>query len=877
MIKRAADRFFRWFCHPDFYADIQGDLEELYQRNRARRSARYASWKLCWQVVMLFRPSLIRPFSPFAFLHPLMLRNYLTIGSRHLLRHKLFTSINVAGLALGLAAFLLMQEYVRFEKSYDRFFAQADQLYRLSTIQVVNGSVGVKDAMSYYPAGRVLVEELPEVLMATTSLKFDESGPMVFRKGDQLRYEKGVVSADSNFLYLLNYRVLKGSRETMLSEPNTLVLTERKAHEYFGEESALGQVLEVNHQSFTVTGVIEDVPDNTHYKFEILMSDKSLQDRADYNSWNSFNYYTFVRLAPHTDLAALDPKLERLVKKYRGAETSTRFALSPVQSLHLHSGYTFEPELPGSAKAVSFVQLIAVFMLIIAWVNYINLSTARAVERAKEVGLRKVIGAYPSQLMGQFLFEALLVNLLASLLALLLAELALPFFNQLVGKTLVPHLWNHPPFLRSLLVFFLIGSLVSGFYPALVLSALKPTTVLKGKFRHSRRGIWLRKSLVVVQFASSMVLIAGTFIVYRQVQYMQGRDLGIDTDYVVGLTLPDAQNPEEEQALASKIEAFKEDLRKHAAIEVVGGTSNLPGGDATDINSTSSSVRIVGKTDRLEGTYYMQYNDDHFLDAVGMQLLMGRDFELSRASDSSAVLVNEAFLRRINVADPLQALEEYLQFGTNENNEKHQIVGIVRDFNRTTLKSAVEPTIYFYYPRLSKCVVKLQPEHYREGLGYLETTWTQFFPNTPLDYTFLDERFAALYEQDRRFVEVFGSFSGLAIFIAMLGLFGLASFMAVQRTKEVGVRKVLGATIPYIIGSFYKDFLVLLSVAAVVGIPAVYWGMSSWLENYAFRIDFPWLLTIVALGVVAVFALATVGYQIYKVAVLNPAKTLKYE
>lgn len=667
----------------------------------------------------------------------------------------------------------------------------------------------------------------------------------------------------------------------MLTEPNTLVLTQSKAKHYFGEQNPLGETLEILgtfNRTFKITGVIEDVPENTHYKFDMIMSDESIKEQYESDGWNGFNYYSFLKLKEHVTLASLHDKLEDLSKKYLGEGNNMRFTLFPIEDIHLKSDFTFEAEIPGNEKVVSFMRIIALFILIIAWVNYINLSTARAIDRAKEVGLRKVIGAYKMQLIAQFLMEAMLVNFLAAMLALLISELSLPFFHQLIGKEIIPHVWNYLPFLQSLLLFFFIGTLVSGFYPAQVLSGFKPVAVLKGKFRNSKSGTVLRKSLVVVQFTASIVLIAGTFIVYHQLQYMQGKDLGITTDYVVGFSMPRGQNNEQVRELINnKIASFKEALRKHAAIETVGGTSNLPGGDGSDINSSAGKLRIVGLTERQLGTIYLQFNDEYFLDAVDMQLLAGRNFDRNRTADSLVVMVNQAFLRKFNIADENAVLNEYIQGGDDDNERKFEIIGVVKDFNRTSLKSSVEPTLYFPNYTPASTVVKLNPKQYQEGLAYLSDTWNEFFPDTPLDYTFLDDRFAALYEQDRRFGEIFGTFSALAIFIATLGLFGLSSFMAVQRTVEVGVRKVLGASVPNIIGIFYKDFLILLGFAGLMGLPAVYFSMNFWLENYAYRIDFPWLLSVAALCIVVVFALLTVGYQIYKVAILDPAKTLKYE
>ncbi len=877
MTKRFADRFFRWFCHPDYFDEIQGDLEEMYQRDK-KQSERRAQWKYLERVLGLFRPSLIRAFPTHLLIHPAMFRSYLTIGTRTLLRQKLFTTINILGLAIGLASFLLISEYVRFEESYDRFFTNANRIYRMSTVQVVNGKVKVedKDAMIYHPGPQTLKDELPEVEEATVTYKFDE---LIFRQGESVVQEKGIVSADSNFFKVFDYRIIQGALETMLTEPYSLVLTQSKAAFYFGGQDPLGQTLEILgefNRPFKVTGVMQDVPENTQYKFDLLISDGSIRDKAEREGWQMNNYYGFVKLREQATPASVSNKLEAFAKKYKGEETNERFTLYPVPDIHLQSDYSFEAEISGSEKAVSFLRLVALFILLIAWVNYINLSTARAVNRAKEVGLRKVVGADKLQLISQFLLEALLVNLVAALLALLVSELLLPYFNQLVGKPVAPHVWNHRPFLLSLLLFFLVGTFVSGFYPALVLSGFRPVTVLKGKFRSSRSGTRLRKGLVVVQFAASVVLIAATFIVFRQVQFMQGKDLGIDTDYVVGFRLPDVPDDQQE-AHRTTVQSFNEALRTHTAIETVGGTTNLPGGDGADINSTTGKVGLVGLTDLLDRTTYVQYNDEYFLDAVGMQLLAGRNFDRNRIADSMVVMVNQAFLRQFDIHDPESVLFQRVQLGEDGNSDKYEIIGVVKDFNRTSLKTTVEPTLYlpWYAPHVA--VVKLNSAQYQQGLAYLQETWAEFFPGTPLDYSFLDDRFAALYEQDRRFGDIFGTFSGLAIFIAMLGLFGLSSFMAVQRTAEVGVRKVLGATVPSIIGIFYKDFLVLLGIAGLISLPVVYYGMNGWLQSYAYRIDFPWLLTGAALVIVVMFALLTVGYQVYQVAVLNPAKTLRYE
>ncbi len=378
-----------------------------------------------------------------------MFRNYFITSTRTLLRHKLFTTINILGLAIGLASFLLINEYIRFEESYDRFFADADRIYRLSTVQVANGEVGDKDAMIYHPAPQALKDELPGVEEATVTYKFNE---LIFRQGESVIQEKGAISADSNFFKVFDYRIIQGSPETMLTEPYSLVLTKSKAAFYFGDQDPLGQTLEVLggfDRPFKITGVMQDVPVNTQYKFNLLISDGSIKERTEREGWQNNNYYGFIKLRAYATPAALNDELEAFAKKYVDANTKERFTLYPIPDIHLRSDYTYEAEIPGSEKAVNFLRLIALFILLIAWVNYINLLTARAVNRAKEVGLRKVVGANKLQLISQFLLEALLVNLLAALLALLVAELLLPYFNQLVGKPLTLHVWNHLPLLRS--------------------------------------------------------------------------------------------------------------------------------------------------------------------------------------------------------------------------------------------------------------------------------------------------------------------------------------------------------------------------------------------------------------------------------------------
>ncbi|MEO9871885.1 ABC transporter permease [Ekhidna sp.] len=887
MIKHIADTIFKWYCHPDFYLDIKGDLEELYSDHLVENKKK-AQLKYLVDVILLFRISLLRPIFQNSIIKDSgMFRNYFKVSVRNLARHKMFTAINVIGLAIGLASFLLMYEYIKFEKSYDAFHSDSDKIYRVSYVRVQNSMDTDKDAMAAYPTGKILEETLPEIIDHTVSKKFDF---LLIKNGDKSFKERLVISADPNFLKLFNYPVLEGDIESMLSEPESVVLTESRARAYFGDADAMGKILEVvspYKTSLKVTGILKDIPDNTHYSFNMLVSDKTLEEGQDYNNWDWNNYYVYLKSDREVDLAVLEAKANDAVNEHTNnldkdenwKTNGTRLDIHPVRGIHLKSDFTYEPQIHGSEKAVDFLIIISVFILVIAWVNYINLSTARAVERAKEVGLRKVIGAIRKQLIIQFLCEAFIVNLISALIAIGLAELTLPYFNQLVGKEVIDSVWNQLPFLISIAAFVFIGTFASGFYPALVLSNFTPISVLKGKFQNSKKGIALRKGLVIAQFAASLILIASTFIIYQQVNYMQGKDIGISVDQVVNVTVPesDAETEEENIAARNKLKAFKKELANHSAIESVGAASNLPGGDVADINSTTTVVRFAGDTEPTEGTTYIQYNDEGFLDAVDMELVAGRNFSEAIKSDSVAVMANEAFLRRLNVPDFASVVGKKLQFGTRETNTKYTLVGVVRDFNRTTLKEQVEPSLYFPWFNADDLVIELSSNNYQAGLDHIKDTWDQFYQDAPLNYSFLDERFAALYDQDRSFGDTFMVFAILAVFIAILGLYGLASFMSVQKSKEIGVRKVLGASESQIIFLFYKDFFSLVGISSFFGFPLIYFLMNGWLDNYAYRISFPWVLLVISLIIVLVFSLVTVGYQTLKVAKLDPAKTLKYE
>ena len=876
MIKRFADRLLKWYCHPDYYSDIAGDLEELYLRNLDAEIS-HAGWRHLIQVVLLFRPSLLKEFGQNSLLKDTgMLKNYFKISVRNLLRHKSYSAINIVGLAVGLAAFLLINQYVAYERSYDNYHRDVDQIYRLTTDMIVDGEIKTRDAMSFNPSGKLLTDNYEEV--EAYSLTYD-NGNINIRKGEELVTEETVKMVDEHFINFFGYEVLAGDPVTMLKGPNSLVLTESKAKFYFGDENPIGKSLKVHSgfdQDFQITGVIKDTPRNTHFKFDVLVSIATIQDRLTREGWNAFNYYTYVRLKKGTDAERLEQEFVSFKDTYLGEENKLFLNLQPIQDIHLLSEMTYEPEAPGTASSINFLEIISVFILLIAWVNYINLSTAKAVDRAKEVGLRKVIGASKGEIRSQFLLESFLVNLLGGILALLIAELASPYFNQLIGQDIISSLFLNSEFLLRLVIFIIIGTLISGFYPALFLSQFGIVKVLKGKFRTSRSGIVLRKALVIGQFAASLVLISGTFIVIKQVNYMRSADMGMNIEQVLAIRNPRLSSNDPE-VFRSTVQSYLNELQTSPHVEKVATTNSLPGGWSNDISSTSTKTRIIGVTEDLEATTYIHSVDHAYFDLLDIKFLHGRDFNKTMATDSSAVILNEAYIQRFNVPVSEELLGEKLMFGNDPENTKYTIVGIIQNANRGSLKNEVEPTCYFYEPILGRFLVKLSGSNIEEGMAHVEKTWARFFPNSALEYAFIDYRFDQLYEQDKRFGAVFGAFSGFALLVAILGLFGLSSFMASQRTKEVGVRKVLGASIPHILSLFYKEFLILIGLAFLIGAPIVYFSMNGWLMGYAYRVEFPWIVIVMALLLVTTSAFLTIGYQVWRVAILNPAKTLKYE
>jgi putative ABC transport system permease protein len=813
-----------------------------------------------------------------------MFRNYLLIAWRNLKKNRVFSFINILGLSIGMAACLLILQYVSLETSYDNFHADGDRIYRVSQ-KAWNGTQYVQDAAGYRVAGPAMQAEFPEVSDYTYLRPLSKcniaSGNVAFR-------EDKVAVASARFLTLFSFPLRRGDPATALAAPNAVVISRTAARRYFGDQNPVGRPLRFNdgyHQELlTVTGVMEDMPVNSHMHFDLLVSYATTDQWEGWNlGWCCNNEYLYVLLRPGTDAAKLAAKLPAFRQKHVAYEKQYRdeLELQPLRDIHLHSDKTFEIEPNGSAEAVYLLLLVGLLVLGIAWVNYVNLSTAKATERAREVGVRKALGSDRGQLVKQFMFEALLLNALAAVAAVTFFQLALPLLDGLLGKPLSAHT---PPlsYLAGWAALFAAGSVVAGLYPALVLSRFQPISALKGKGTATRRGVTLRKGLVVSQFAATVVLISGTLAVFGQLRYMRSRELGMNIDQTLVLYAPRTGGVADDSLRQGQYERLKRSLRNLAAVKSVGVAESLPGNGMNELNSTRG-VGPAGVPNPPVGQYYYFEIDTDFFQTLEMKMLAGRSFaEDRKANAREQVIINAAAAKRLGFASPQEAVGKQLQWGKDA---RREVIGVVNNFHHHSLKVQYDPFIYFWdtrYEDASYVVLKLdraagQAGKLSETVAAVQRVWRDSFPGSPFDYFFLDERFNAQYRADQRLGVLFSGFAGLAILIACLGLYGLSLFATTQRTKEIGVRKVLGASAGSLFLLLSKDFLRLVLVAAVIACPVAYLGVQQWLGGYAFRIDAsPWLFVGPA-GLVLLITLFTVGMHVRKAARANPVDSLRSE
>ena len=799
-----------------------------------------------------------------------------------------------------MTVFLLIAQYVKFEKSYENFIPNGDNIYRVS-LQSYRGNELILNGAENYPAvGPAIKNEIPGVVSYARLYNMGYKNNVVVINENvrpvpiSFKQER-FLYADSGFMPMMGYPLVEGDAKTALAEPNTAAISEKYARMYFGNETAIGKTLHLrdddfNDETVKVMAVFKEIPVNTHLKFDVLFSYKTLYGRGSWahgrydQNWGRADMYTFIQLQPGTDAKTVAARLPGLISKYKPQLAANHeretLSLQPLKSIHLNSDLAEEPEANGNANIVFFINLIGIFVLIIAFINYINLSTARAVSRAKEVGIRKVIGALKHQLIVQFLAESALVNLCSVILAFGLALLALPYFNSISGLSLTASYLLQPWYLVLIFSLWLVGSLLSGFYPSWVLSSFKPVTVLKGKLKNSSGGILLRKGLVVTQFMASVALIAGTFIVYKQLHYMLGRDLGMNISQVLVMDRPgNAVNNMNRQNFNRTVyngilDAFRNELKKNPDIEAASSSITIPGKQ----REYKVTVKRYGSNTQDSIIARVNTMDYDFMDVFKMKLLAGRNFSKNFPKDQdTSVIISESAARLLGFKKPADAIGQTLVV-PDFDGLKPVITGVVNDYHQVSLKKALEPSIFLcdiyggeYYS------LRVNTSHLSQTIQHVQDAWVKSFPGNPFEYFFLDDYFNKQYSNEQKFGQLFTSFAVLAIILSCLGLFGLSAYTASQRIKEIGIRKVLGATVVNITSMLSKDFLKLVAVSVIIATPVVWLVMHNWLQSFAYRIDISWWI-FPAAGIIALFiALLTVSYQAVKAALMNPVKSLRSE
>jgi len=802
-----------------------------------------------------------------------MFRNFFKIAFRNILKEKFYSLINILGLTIGITGALFVIIYLTDELSYDRFHSRIGQLYRIYLVGKIAGQE-FHGTWTSPPVALTFADEIPEVEEAC---RIDLINDIIFRYKEKVFTENEVFYADSNFFQFFDFQLLQGDPATALKEPNSIVLTQSLARKYFGEESPVGQVISVGNDknAYQVTGISADTPPNSHFYYHALLS-MSSRGFARSTSWTSNSFQSYLILHPQSDLEAVRAKMREVTKKYVGPELQQFMGVSydefeeqgglygyfiqPVQDIHLHSHLDGELQPTSDISYLYIFGAIGLFILLIACINFMNMSTARSAGRAKEVGLRKTLGSMKSQLILQFLSESVIYAFLAMILAILLFFLLLPSFNLVSGKVLDYHILLKPWMFFTLVAITLLSGLIAGSYPAFYLTAFRAAETLKGNLKAGVKSGWIRATLVTAQFAISIILIICTSIVYRQLMFTRQTNLGFNKDRVLVI-----QNT---GRLENNREAFKNTLVKESGIIAASYSNNvIPGVNNTSIFRDPAG----GDVDHLMGTYLGDY--DH-LRAMGYELADGRNFSKDVPSDSSAVLINEAAVRELGWNDPLG--KDLIFYGGDDPDPLH-VIGILKDFHFESLRDHIRPMAIRLLNVANQMTVRFDLKDPKEAIELVESTWSELAPDEPFEYTFLDEKYDALYRSDQRLGTLFTIFTVVAIFIACLGLFGLAAFVAEQRTKEIGIRKAMGASTLGITTLLSREFVRFVLYAFLLSILPSYLLMSHWLEGFAYRIHMD-PGTFLLGGLIAfLIALLTVSYQSIKAACINPASSLRYE
>ncbi|HMJ68753.1 MAG TPA: FtsX-like permease family protein [Cyclobacteriaceae bacterium] len=818
-----------------------------------------------------------------------MIQNYFKVAVRSIFRNKLTAFINICGLALSMTSAIMIYLFVTDELSYDKYHQNADRTYRVTRIFFdQDGKQSLHLSSVAPPIGPLLKNDFGEIELMARTLQYnavvglEKDGEMISNT------ESNVFLAEPNLFKIFDIPVQSGNPEVDFQKPFVVMLSDKTAMRYFNTTDVIGKRLRFNNSlDLEISGVFKSFPLQTHYHPDFLISFVTLEDNNIYGrtgletNWGNNSFSTYLLLAPGTDPIKLQGRLPEFIDKHFGAYVRTNFnppatfvaskttelTLQKVTDVHLHSNLDDEIEVNGNINNVYMMAVIGLFIVLIACFNFVNLSTARATKRAKEVGLRKVVGAFKNQLIGQYLSESVLISIFALVLGFLISLVALPWLNQFTGKELSLNIITNWMLFVGVIAFAVFVGLLAGIYPAFVISGFKPVTVLKGQQGSAKGKAGIRKVLVVTQFGISIVLLIATAITFEQLTYLNNRDLGYDRNQVITLTYYDL--------LGQNYDAFYNEMLKSSAIKNVGRSSRIPTGRLLD---SMGGLRVMAGDSLVQSQVGLKYVgvDDHFFDTYGVDVVAGRSFSKSiPADDTTSFIINEAAAREIGWKTNEEGIDTDFQYG----GRRGKLVGIVKDFHFESLHQRVVPMVFIpaAWSGLNNIAVKISGEDMQAGIAHLEKIWREMLPGRPFEYTFLDDRYQKLYDAEQKEGILFTVFSGMAIFIACLGLFGLATFNTMQRVKEIGIRKVLGASVPSILSLLSKEIVILILVANALAWPVAWFLMNKWLDTFAYHINMNILVYFLSAFAAIVLALATVSAQTIKAAMTNPANTLRYE
>ncbi|HPT04461.1 MAG TPA: ABC transporter permease [Bacteroidales bacterium] len=807
-----------------------------------------------------------------------MIRNYLKSALRNITRNKFYSVLNILGLSIGLISTIFILLYIQDELSFDKYNKNYKRIYRLESDFRISEKHD-KFAVTSVPIAPAMKMEYPEIEQYT---RIVDNGNMFIRYKDKEFYEKKIYSADSSYFKVFTCEFLKGSPDKALTEPNTMVVTESFAKKYFGEANPLGEVLrDGDNMNYKVTAVIKDLPGNTHLKYDALTSMATIAKvygKDQFNSlkpeafWN-VGIYSYILLKPNADIKNIHAKFPAFNKKYMeplGKQINADFKLITTNLADIHlSTKNLEGDLPrGSMSYVYIFSFVALFILLIASINYMNMATSRSANRAKEVGIRKVFGAFRAQLSRQFLSESVLLAFISLIISLAFIQLLLPLFNELSDKHLTFGVFSNPFIFIGIIAITLVVGLISGSYPAFYLSSFMPARVLKGKIDSGRNSGYLRKTLVVFQFVISIMMIIGTLTVSRQLRYMKTKDLGFDKGNIVVAEIQDT-------VFVKKIPAFREELLQNPTIEAVSASTGVPG------KIRSIQVMRVENGSKMQELALNNFQIDYdYIPLMKMKLVKGRNFDKNMGTDlKEGAIINETAAKKLGWGD--NALGKKIQYGieldgTADRNTK--VIGVVKDFNYASLHNKIEPIVMFLTKRPGFALnIRIKPENKPAALDFIKSVWGKYGVKNPFEYYFLDQNFDESYQAEAKLNKIFTVFSVISIFIALLGLLGLASFTAERRTKEIGIRKVLGSSLMEIANMFYKEFTLLIVVAFIIGTPIAFYALGLWLQQFAYHVNQTWFIFFLSGMLAWIVAMATISFHSIKAASENPVTAIKYE